>query len=76
MDSEFQLLSQKIAKLAELAQSLRQENATFRAQIKALTEEKAVLTTKMDETSQRIAHLLEQLPTAFVEEQEEKEEMA
>lgn len=74
MDSEFQLLSQKINQLAELAQSLRQENATFRAQIKSLTEEKTILTAKMEEASQRVIQLLDQLPTTIVE--EEKEEMA
>lgn len=74
MDSEFQQLSLKIAQLAELAQSLRLENAAFRAEVKSLSEEKEALTTKMNQASQRIAHLLDQLPTAIVE--EEKEEIA
>lgn len=74
MESEFQQLSQKIARLAELAQTLRLENATFRAQIKSLTEEKEALTANIEQASQRIIHLLDQLPTAVVE--EEKEEIA
>lgn len=74
MDSEFQQLSLKIAQLAELTQSLRLENASFRAEIKSLSEEKEALTTKMEQASQRIVHLLDQLPTVIVE--EEKEEIA
>jgi cell division protein ZapB len=62
MVSEFHSLSEKIAQLAELAQSLRRENAELRVNIAAAVAENADLSRRMQEASQRIAALLEKMP--------------
>ena len=62
MNSEFQLLSEKIDKLAELTQFLRRENAELRLKIAAMSSENATLTEKMQQAHQRLATLLEQIP--------------
>ena len=55
MISEFDLLSDKISKLVQLAQTLRQ-------QIEALSADKASLAARMSEAHDRVAAVLEQLP--------------
>lgn len=62
MISEFDHLSDKISKLALLAQSLRQQNAELRHQIEALNADKANLAARMSEAHDRMAAVLEQLP--------------
>jgi cell division protein ZapB len=62
MISDFDQLSEKIRQLAELAQSLRRENADLRCQVSALTAEKAELTTRMQQAHQRVSTLLEAIP--------------
>ena len=62
MISEFDLLSDKISKLVQLAQSLRQQNAELRLQIEALSADKAFLAERMSEAHDRVAAVLEQLP--------------
>ena len=69
MISEFDLLSDKISKLVQLAQSLRQQiaelrqqNAGLHQQIEALNADKAGLAARMSEAHDRMAALLEQLP--------------
>jgi uncharacterized coiled-coil DUF342 family protein len=69
MISEFDLLSDKISKLVQLAQSLRQQNAELRQQnaelrqqIEALSADKASLTARINEAHDRVAAVLEQLP--------------
>ena len=62
MISEFDHLSDKISKLAQLAQSLRQQNAELRKQIEALSADKASLAARMSEAHDRVAAVLEQLP--------------
>lgn len=65
MSSEFHQLSEKVAQLAALTQSLRRENADLRLNVTALATEKAELSRRMDEAHQRITALLEKLPAAI-----------
>lgn len=69
MISEFHLLSKKIDELAELAQSLRRENADLRLKAAALMTENADLSRRMQEAHRRVAALLEKIP---VSEQDEE----
>ena len=62
MVSEFHQLSEKIAQLAELTQSLRRENAELRLSLASLTAENAELASRMDEASRRITALLDMIP--------------
>ena len=62
MISEFHQLSEKIDQLAELAQSLRRENADLRMNMATLTAENADLSRRMQEAHQRISVLLEKMP--------------
>jgi chromosome segregation ATPase len=73
MISEFDLLSDKISRLAQVAQSLRQQNAELRQQIETqnaelrqqietLSADKASLAARMSEAHDRVAAVLEQLP--------------
>ncbi|MFL9877892.1 DUF904 domain-containing protein [Herbaspirillum rhizosphaerae] len=65
MSSEFHQLSEKVAQLAALTQSLRRENADLRLNVTALTTEKVDLSRRMEEAHQRIEALLEKLPVAI-----------
>lgn len=62
MVSEFHQLSEKISQLAELAHSLRRENADLRLQVAALTSENADLNQRIQEAYQRVSALLEKIP--------------
>ena len=73
MISEFDLLSDKISKLVQLTQSLRQQNAELRQQIEAqndelrqqieaLSADKRSLAARLSEAHDRVAAVLEQLP--------------
>lgn len=62
MISEFHSLSEKINQLAELAQSLRRENAELRLNVAAAAAENADLSRRMQEAYKRIAALLEKMP--------------
>ncbi|MCW5300717.1 DUF904 domain-containing protein [Herbaspirillum lusitanum] len=64
MSSEFHQLSEKVAQLAAMTQSLRRENADLRLNVAALTTENAELSQRMDEAHQRVAALLDKLPVA------------
>jgi cell division protein ZapB len=72
MLSEFHQLSDKISHLAELAHSLRRENAELRLQVATLTAENADLSQRIQEASQRVMALLEKIPAP----DEHKEEAA
>jgi cell division protein ZapB len=69
MISDFHYLSEKISQLAELARSLRQENADLRLTVTALTAESADLSKRMQEAYQRVATLLEQMPSEQADEE-------
>lgn len=62
MISDFEQLSDKIHQLAELAQSLRRENADLRLQAVALAAENADLAQRMQKAQQRVSALLETIP--------------
>ncbi|MGV8899372.1 MAG: DUF904 domain-containing protein [Burkholderiaceae bacterium] len=62
MNSEFNLLSEKIDKLAEMAQALRRENAQLRLKITAMSSENTLLTAKIQQAHQRVSALLDQIP--------------
>jgi cell division protein ZapB len=62
MNSEFDLLSEKINGLAELAHALRRENAELRLKVSEMTVENAELSRRMLEAYQRVTALLEKLP--------------
>jgi cell division protein ZapB len=62
MIPEFNSLSEKVSRLAVLAQTLRQENADLRLHLSSLKSDKEALATRMDEAHRRIAALLEKLP--------------
>lgn len=62
MISEFHSLSEKITQLAELAQSLRRENAELRLNAATVAAENADLSTRMQEAYKRISALLEKMP--------------
>lgn len=62
MISDFHSLSEKINQLAELAQSLRRENAELRLSVTSAAAENAELSRRMQEAYQRISALLEKIP--------------
>lgn len=64
MISDFHQLSDKVSQLAELAQSLRRENAELRLSLASLSAENADLTKRIDEAYQRVAALLDKIPAA------------
>ncbi len=68
MSSEFLQLAEKVTQLAQLAQSLREENAELRRKVKLLSEDNATLNGRVDEAYQRVSAVLSQLPVAEEEE--------
>lgn len=73
MISEFHSLSEKISRLAILAQTLRQENADLRLHLSSLNNDKEALAKRMDEAQRRIVALLEKLPVTESEAQSDAE---
>ncbi|MGI4719819.1 MAG: hypothetical protein ACRYF6_15730 [Janthinobacterium lividum] len=62
MISEFQDLSDKIDRLAQLTQSLRAENQLWRQANKLLAAENAAFKERLGQAQQRVEALLAQLP--------------
>ena len=62
MISDFELLAQKVAELAELAHSLRRENAELRAHAAALGAQNGELAQRMRQAQERVTALIDQLP--------------
>jgi cell division protein ZapB len=62
MISEFHQLIEKVGKLAELARTLRRENAELRLNLAALAAENADLSKRMQEAHERVATLLDKIP--------------
>jgi predicted nuclease with TOPRIM domain len=62
MISEFQDLSDKIDRLAELTQSLRRENAQLRESNKLLSDENVAYMQRLGEVQRRVEALLAQVP--------------
>jgi cell division protein ZapB len=71
MISDFQQLYEKISQLAELAQSLRSENAALRLNAAALAAENAALSKRMQEAHLRVTALLDKIPVAEQDEETE-----
>ena len=71
MISDFQQLYEKISQLAELAQSLRSENAQLRLNAAALAAENAALTKRMQEAHVRVTALLDKIPVGEPDEETE-----
>lgn len=69
MISDFHYLSEKISQLAELARSLRQENAELRLKVAALTAEREDLSKRMQEAYQRVATILDEMPPEQADEE-------
>jgi len=64
MISEFQDLSDKIDRLAQLTQSLRAENYLLRQANHLLSVENVAFKERLQEAQRRVEALLEQLPPA------------
>jgi cell division protein ZapB len=62
MISEFQDLSDKIDRLAELTEGLRRENALLRQSNKLLSEENIAFMERLTEAQRRVEALLAELP--------------
>ena len=63
MISEFHQLSEKVARLAELAASLKRENAELRLTVASLNADNIDLSRRIEEAYQRVSALLERIPT-------------
>ena len=62
MISEFEKLLGKIGQLSELAQALRRENATLRADMLSLADENSRMASRMKEAHERVSALLQTMP--------------
>jgi cell division protein ZapB len=70
MISEFHQLTDKTKQLADLADSLRRENAELRLSVASLSAENAELTQRIDEAYRRVSALLDKLPSSSDQDQE------
>jgi uncharacterized coiled-coil DUF342 family protein len=70
MVSEIHQLSEKLDRLVELTNALRQENAALRETVSALQSENAELNSRIDEACVRVASLLEKIPAASPQQEE------
>jgi cell division protein ZapB len=75
MISDFQELSDKIAQLAELTQSLRRENAQLRQANSALVADNMGYQRRLSEAHDRVSALLEKIPAPADEAAPEKEDV-
>lgn len=64
MNSEFHQLSEKVAQLAALTQSLRRENADLRLHVSNLTNQNTELLQRVEQAHLRVSALLDKLPGA------------
>lgn len=70
MISDFELLSEKVAMLAELTHTLRSENASLRNDVALLATQKAEMQQRMQQASDRVSALLALLPAEVVNDEE------
>jgi len=75
MISEFQDLSDKIERLAELVVSLRGENAQLRQTNLLLNEVNMALVERIVEVQHKVEAVIEQLPAPEVDEEQDAEPM-
>jgi cell division protein ZapB len=71
MISDFNQLSEKISRLAEMTRALRRENAELRLNASNLTAENASLLQRIEEAHQRVTALLDRIPVAETDDDEE-----
>ncbi|MGN6390343.1 MAG: cell division protein ZapB [Burkholderiaceae bacterium] len=64
MISDFDQLSEKIAQLAAMTQTLRRENAELRVRNAALLADNTDLSGRIQQAQQRVAALIDSLPAA------------
>jgi cell division protein ZapB len=76
MISEFELLTNKVERLASLTHALRLENVELRRNAVGLAAENKEMQSRMQEAHQRVASLLAQLPDEAVDEEDDDEEAA
>jgi cell division protein ZapB len=62
MHAELDILEAKIRQVAELCQSLRQDNTTLRQQLLTAQQDNKQLTTRLDAARARLQVLLDTLP--------------
>ncbi|MFZ6848067.1 DUF904 domain-containing protein [Undibacterium sp. RuRC25W] len=70
MISDFELLAEKVAKLAELAHALRTENAGLRNEVALLTLQNQEMQQRMQQAHTRVTALLMQLPAEIATDEE------
>ncbi|WP_423026310.1 DUF904 domain-containing protein [Undibacterium sp. SXout20W] len=70
MISDFELLAEKVAKLAELTHALRNENAGLRNEVTLLTSQNHDLQQRMQQAHARVSALLTQLPAEIANDEE------
>jgi cell division protein ZapB len=75
MISDFQELSDKIAQLAELTQTLRRENGQLRQANAALVADNMGYQRRLSEAHERVSALLEKIPAPADEAAPEKEDV-
>jgi chromosome segregation ATPase len=73
MISEFQDLSDKIGRLADLLAAQRRENAALRASNQQLSAENLAYAERLAEVQQRVEAVIEQLPAPEAEEADHAE---
>ncbi len=61
---DFNSLLDKVRQLAELSQALRSENAALRSELASLSDQNARLEKRMQEVHERVARLIDALPSA------------
>lgn len=74
MISDFDLLSEKISRLADMAQELRRENSALRQDLSALAAENAELLHRIEEAHVRVTALLDRIPVRDDEEEDDDED--
>lgn len=72
MISDFNQLSEKISRLAEMTRALRRENAELRLNAANLETENAGLLQRIEEAHQRVMALLDRIPGPEVEDDDEE----
>jgi len=69
MIPDFELLAEKVAKLAELTHDLRAENAGLRNELASLTAQNQEMQQRMQQAQERLLALLAQLPAEVINEE-------
>lgn len=70
MISDFELLAEKIGRLAELTATLRRENAALRRRNAELLGEQGMVNERLQQARERIASLISTLPPSLASKEE------